>query len=239
MAWARIDDGMPEHPKVVKVSPMAELVAYRAICYANRFLTDGFIPTGALSGLTSRLDHDAPRLAEQLVGAGLWHKRRGGFLIHDFLDWNLSRAQVEANREHARKGGRKSAEIRASGRLSGSSTDAQAISHPLRTTKPPTRARVRAGLRQGQGITRGTTRGVRATRGPDRISSSEGSSGGEGDPRGEREAVAVSSGNGHRGGPLAATLDSLMARLAARGRGAEHVPRAAELVSSPPGEGGG
>ena len=137
MAWARIEDDMPEHPKVVGVGPAAELMAYRAICYANRYLTDGFIPVGALPALAARLDllvldpaEIVPaRLAERLVAGGLWHKaRRGGFVIHDYLEYNFSRAEIQRNREHARKGGKKSAELRASGRLTDRSTVTQAIS---------------------------------------------------------------------------------------------------------------
>lgn len=126
MAWARIDDSMPDHPKVVEVGPVAELVAYRAICYANRYLTDGFIPFGALSGLTARLDWVlmdqvpaeliADRMAERLVASGLWHKHRGGFLIHDFLDYNFSRAEIEGQRARNSEAGKKSAHIRATKR---------------------------------------------------------------------------------------------------------------------------
>ncbi len=102
MAWARIDDAMPDHPKVLSAGALAELVEYRAICYANRYLTDGFIPFGALDRLIGGLERifDGPHeeLATRLVRAGLWKRVRGGWRIHDFLKYNLSRKEVEDSR---------------------------------------------------------------------------------------------------------------------------------------------
>jgi hypothetical protein len=151
MAWARIDDTMPTHPKVATVGPVAELVAYRAICYANRYLTDGFIPKGAVRHLTtglSILTGDSEEwfpetIAARLVSAGLWDKVRSGWLIHDYLEYNFSRAQIQANRENGRIGGKISASVRLTKRSTVGSTDAQAISPtPLSTTpsiSPPSK----------------------------------------------------------------------------------------------------
>jgi len=111
MAWARIDDNMPDHPKLARLGllrPLAGWLHVCGICYATRYLTDGFIPAGQVVALT-RFDHvgyetggvpgmfsvgedaDPLTLAEALVSVGMWHHARGGYLIHDFLDYNPAR----------------------------------------------------------------------------------------------------------------------------------------------------
>lgn len=44
MPWVRIDDGMPQHPKVAAAGPLAFALQIAGLCYCNRNLTDGFIP---------------------------------------------------------------------------------------------------------------------------------------------------------------------------------------------------
>jgi hypothetical protein len=111
MAWARIDDSMMLHPKIVAAGPIAELIQYRALQYCNRFLTDGFVPAGAVPSLLTGLEaftlgRDWPA---EMVRTRLWSVRRGGYLVHDFLDYNRSKADVIAERDRKRKGGIKGA----------------------------------------------------------------------------------------------------------------------------------
>jgi len=126
MPWARIDDQFPDHPKVIGAGPLAELLHVRAICYANRHLTDGVIP----AGIVPRLAHDFDRLtldgtdarsidwAGIMLKHGLWEPHGDGYRIHDFLVYNLAKADVLAMRESrsraGRLGGQASAEARAS-----------------------------------------------------------------------------------------------------------------------------
>lgn len=79
---------------------MAELVHYRALCYAARFLTDGFIPSDALGRLCVGIPDDPLGVPGRLVDAGLWKvSKRGGWNIHDFLKYNPDKETVEAARE--------------------------------------------------------------------------------------------------------------------------------------------
>lgn len=133
MTWARIDDNFPNHPKVVAAGPICELIHVRAICYCNRYLTDGFFPAAAVSQFTSGLDQvaltpgraamrqagavaargwDADEVdwASRMVAGGFWSvKQKGGVVgyeVHDFLDYNLSRREVVQLRENKRVAGR-------------------------------------------------------------------------------------------------------------------------------------
>lgn len=116
MTWARLDDNFPQHPKVVTAGAICELIQVRAICYSCRYLTDGFIPTGALSALATGLEQilNAPIdvLPEHMVLSGLWKARRDGWIIHDFLKYNPSRAQVHKERERKSEGGKRGANAR-------------------------------------------------------------------------------------------------------------------------------
>src|SRR5262245_14644743 len=111
MVWARIDDTMKDHPKIVAAGPLAELIQYRALQYCNRYLTDGFVPYAAVAALLVGLEAFAPHedWPATMVRAKLWKPRRGGYFVHDFLDYNRSKADVLAERNRKSKGGVKGA----------------------------------------------------------------------------------------------------------------------------------
>lgn len=104
MAWLKIDDRVRTHVKIVAAGPQAAWFWFCGICYCREHLTDGFIPTGMLASLCPGVSGaQAKRHARKLIEVGLWHEAPGGFTVHDFLDWNPSRAQIEADREWDRK----------------------------------------------------------------------------------------------------------------------------------------
>jgi uncharacterized phage protein (TIGR02220 family) len=148
MAWVRLDDGFPDHPKVVKVGPLGETLQVRALCYAGRHLTDGFIPLEAVQRLTVGLGRTKEKWSSLMVKAGLWEERDGGFVVHDYLEYNPSRDEVlEARRvaeERSRKGGLARAEQakRERGRFSKSQpeTSRQAGGKLVESHQPKTRS---------------------------------------------------------------------------------------------------
>jgi len=101
MTWVRIDDGFPGHPKVLKAGGDAAWLHVCALAYCNHYLTDGFIPTAMLSRLSDRKRPTA--LAARLVEVGLWEEAQTGWQIHDFLEYQSSKASVEAERLKARE----------------------------------------------------------------------------------------------------------------------------------------
>lgn len=101
MPWVRIDDTFPEHPKVEMIGPLAGWLHVCALCYCNRNLTDGFIPSPRVSKLA-----DIPKVSihvRSLIEAGLWLEEDGGYRISNYLEYQPSKAKVEADREAARK----------------------------------------------------------------------------------------------------------------------------------------
>ncbi len=116
VSWTKLADEFDDHPKIVSLSPVAELVQVRALIYANRFRTDGHVPAGAMSKLlrgSERLRLDGRKISaedvvQELLDAGVWEKNGGpGWLVHDFLDYQFSKAQLEAQSETKRESGRK------------------------------------------------------------------------------------------------------------------------------------
>lgn len=115
MAWVRIDDEFYHHPKVVKAGPLGIAMQVSALCYCNKYLTDGFIPISAipnllnLDGIGMRMwsnetfgggeDAEWKLIVDDLVSAGMWEECIGGYKIHDYLDYQPSRSQVIAERE--------------------------------------------------------------------------------------------------------------------------------------------
>lgn len=107
MAWARIDDGFVDHPKVLKVwqaCPGAVGLHVRAIAYCSRHLTDGVITQAAVISL-SPVQRDRDDQTAALVDGGVWYwdEANESFIIHDFNDYHPTKAELEAKREQERK----------------------------------------------------------------------------------------------------------------------------------------
>jgi hypothetical protein len=136
--WARFDDEFPDHPKVLAAGPLAAWLHVCAICYACRYLTDGFIPTGQVRRLADV--EDPTLLVGRLVSSGLWEVVPGGYRVHDFLEYQPAKAGVEHERELTKK---RTAEWRA--------------------RQESKRNGVRDDVRDavGDGVTHGVTHGVR------------------------------------------------------------------------------
>jgi hypothetical protein len=98
MPWGRLDDSLYDHPKLDLIPVEQRLAALglwaRAISWCNRFLTDGHVPRGRIERLDGTL-----ALAGLLVGAGLFDDVPTGYEVHDFLEFNDSRADVLDRRE--------------------------------------------------------------------------------------------------------------------------------------------
>lgn len=92
MWWVRLDDDFPNHPKVVGLSDAAFRAYVQGLCYCSQYLTDGWLP--ARPG--------DRRAAGELVKAHLWVPDGEGFQVHDYLDHQQSREQVNARRQQAR-----------------------------------------------------------------------------------------------------------------------------------------
>lgn len=103
MPWLRLEDGFGDHPKVAGLSDRAFRAHVLGLLYCARQLTDGFVPQALAP---------SARITGELERAGLWTATKRGFTIHDYLDWNPSRADVDGKRRAKAMAGAKGAASR-------------------------------------------------------------------------------------------------------------------------------
>lgn len=114
MTWTKIDDQLHAHPKVQQAWQTCDAslgLHLLALSYAGAYLTDGHV---AEAFVKAQIPASARRrkAVEALVAAGLWDQwPDGGWMIHNYLEFNESRAQVETRRraDSGRKRGGKGA----------------------------------------------------------------------------------------------------------------------------------
>lgn len=94
MSWVKLDDGFWNHPKVLTLSDGAFRLYVRSLSYAGRYLTDGELRPSVVRLLGAKTRHIA-----ELVGENLWEDGQSGYVIHDFLEYNPSRDEVDAERD--------------------------------------------------------------------------------------------------------------------------------------------
>lgn len=101
--YVTLEDDMNLNPKVRGVSLAARWAYVSSICYSGRTLSDGRIPKADL-GLVDA----TPAVARELVAAKLWDlDEKRGWIVHDYLEHNRSRAQVDEAKTRARENGAK------------------------------------------------------------------------------------------------------------------------------------
>ncbi len=95
MAWVRIHDGALTHPKIVGLSDAAFRLWVWGLSYCQQHLTDGWIPVASLPSKGK---------PDSLVTARLWRESdRGGYDVHDYLEWNDSKESVLKKRASLRE----------------------------------------------------------------------------------------------------------------------------------------
>ena len=108
--WVKVDDGFPEHHKVLKAGRLLGVdgcgrvaaVWLEALCYANRHLTDGFIADDVARRF--HLDRNPVQVIRVMASkkVGLFHKKVGGWKIHDYENYQFSKAEIEEKRNKER-----------------------------------------------------------------------------------------------------------------------------------------
>lgn len=101
MPWARLDDSFFANKKTIKVGLLARGLWVTALSFCSFNLTDGLLTYQEIEFLCGKQDPTA--LIQELLDAKLFEVVDGGYLMHDYLDYNPSRAQVLTEREQARK----------------------------------------------------------------------------------------------------------------------------------------
>ncbi|MGW3545868.1 hypothetical protein ACWDNI_35745 [Nocardia niigatensis] len=102
MTWFKVDDGFWSHPKTVGLSDAAVALWVRAGAYACQHLTDGVIAAPVLRMVGDKAG------AEELVAAGLWSETAGGYVFHDWAEYQETSEAVKDRRAAARERQRRS-----------------------------------------------------------------------------------------------------------------------------------
>jgi hypothetical protein len=119
MGWVRIDDSFADHPKIAKAGIEGLALQIAGLCYANRQRTDGEIPAKIARTL---LDLPQPqRVIRRLVSLKIWEEIPGGFLIHNYDQYQPSRAEIDDRRRAKAMAGRKGAHSKWHGKSHGTS----------------------------------------------------------------------------------------------------------------------
>jgi hypothetical protein len=133
VTWVRIDDHFDEHPKLAAVGPIGWGVWLAGLAYSNRNLTDGFIPYSVAEGIGGNWqvripvendedreqvwdiargsgmhgeDMDTSWVIDLLLLNGLWERCAGGYRVHDYDDYQPTKAEVMAMRQQKAAAGR-------------------------------------------------------------------------------------------------------------------------------------
>jgi hypothetical protein len=103
MPHAEFDDNYASHPKTWRLSDAAYRLHSSALIFCSRHTTDGFILADQVPTLVPRFKR---KTLDELVTAGMFEPIRidgaeVSYEVHDYLDWNPSRAQIEERRKKA------------------------------------------------------------------------------------------------------------------------------------------
>lgn len=105
MPFIRLSDDYIDNPKFMALSASAFRLWHEGLAYCRRHQTDGFLAKKVVEGFRY---FKGPRVSELTTahqdGANpLWHIENGGYRVHDYLAWNPSKAEEDAEREGAKK----------------------------------------------------------------------------------------------------------------------------------------
>lgn len=84
MSWLRIDDGFPEHRKLVGLKRSERWTWLEVLAYCARQGNDGVLP----AGITDVLKHVTPAFILRCVSLGLLDKNDGVLTVHDWATYN-------------------------------------------------------------------------------------------------------------------------------------------------------
>jgi hypothetical protein len=96
MTWIRIDDNLPDHPKVIGLPDNAFRLYISLLCYSSRYLTDGFIALAA----ADKLGHDG--VFQELTAASLICPTDNGWHIKNYDEYQSTKAEVDVIKERNR-----------------------------------------------------------------------------------------------------------------------------------------
>lgn len=105
MAWVKLDDQARQHRKILAAGPVGAWLWVCGLMYCNsQKARDGFVPEAAVPVL-----YPVPgwrREAARLVSVGLWERVEGGYLVHDYHEYQPTAEEAERQRAQKALAGR-------------------------------------------------------------------------------------------------------------------------------------
>ncbi len=102
MTWFKLDDGWLMHPKMRRIGKDGRALWLAGGTHCAQQLTDGRIDKEFVTILALQAEVK-PTVARLLVSEGLWVDGGDHYVMHDYLDYQPSRAQVESERGRNRE----------------------------------------------------------------------------------------------------------------------------------------
>lgn len=100
MTWTKLDDNFHSHPKTRRIwrDPIALGLYVLALNYSTCHELDGKVPPEfAEDQVPDQSDRD--RAVQVLVEVGMWKPNGDGWVIHDYAEYQPSKATLDAKRE--------------------------------------------------------------------------------------------------------------------------------------------
>lgn len=117
MSWIKLDDQWMDHPKIIKAGRDARDIWLASITWCAKHLTDGYFPTELLPSLAVSAGvpvANCQTFATTLLEVCLWDATSNGYMVHDYLDYNPTKEQTEANRMARAAAGKAGGDAKAS-----------------------------------------------------------------------------------------------------------------------------
>jgi hypothetical protein len=95
VAYLRLSDDLPDHPKISRISDGTFRFFINSICWCQKHLTDGKVPVTSIQDIPR---YRANRVSE-LLEAGLWERDGDNYAVHDFLQHNDSKSEIKARQK--------------------------------------------------------------------------------------------------------------------------------------------
>lgn len=100
MSWAKLDDRVTFHPKIVSAGNTAVGIWLRMITYSCAQRTDGFVPESVARMIGSSKE------IERTAKHELIHRVDGGYLVHDFHEYNPTSDDDNGKKDKRAESGR-------------------------------------------------------------------------------------------------------------------------------------
>lgn len=138
MSWFKVDDKAHGHPKTMMAGNAAFGLWVRLGSYCSDHLTDGFVPRELADAYGTKAE------IATLLRVGYIEQVEGGYQLHDFLDYNPSKAQVleERARNAERQAKFRSGKGSSNGARNGVTTPASNSAPDPDPTRPPSTERL-------------------------------------------------------------------------------------------------